>query len=351
MKAAILFGVALTAAVFIIPAVMVDRPVGELISSGAQLVLQSPHEGRADTSPQVPSAQVPEQTNTPVPQSVIDSGMSIRLLTPQGVETISLRDYLTGVVAAEMPVSFEPEALKCQAVTARTYVLYRVDKGGAHENADICSDSKHCSAYIPDGELREKWGSEYENNVAKIRMAVDGTDGMVIKCDGELIDAVFHSTSSGRTEAAVDVWGAERTYLQSVQSDGEESAPRYYGTLSLASERLRELILQKYPEADLSVPQAQWFSDVNRSESGGVTSLSVGGTAARGSEVRALLGLNSTNFNVTIDKGTFIFTTVGFGHGVGMSQYGANAMAKNGSTYKQILEHYYTGVNIEIITN
>ncbi|NLT40617.1 MAG: stage II sporulation protein D [Clostridiales bacterium] len=346
MKLSLVFGLALTAAAFLIPAIMVEKPQGDIMFAEVPAAVDEslPEDGSRQGETGEDGKQPLREE---VAHSVFDSNTVIRLQTDEGIISISLRDYLRGVLAAEMPVTFEPEALKAQAATARTYALYRVDRGGVHEGADVCTDYSHCSAYVSDELLREKWAGEYEEKAARIQTAVDETDGMVIKYGSELIDAVFHSTSSGRTEAAVDVWGTERPYLQSVPSRGEESAPRFSGSVEIPTGELRELLLGVIPLADLSVPVSQWFSDVVRSEAGSVKSIAVGGETVSGREIRALLGLNSANFTVTAGESKFIFTTVGYGHGVGMSQYGANYMAKTGSTYIEILEHYYSGVTVE----
>ena len=276
-----------------------------------------------------------------------DELITIRVQTDEGVVAMSLREYLPYVVAAEMPIYFEEEALKAQAVTARTYTLYRCGRGGAHPEADVCTNPSHCSAMLSKEQLLEKWGEDYEKNFALVVNAVDETDNMVVKYEGELIDAVFHSTSSGKTESSVDVWGAEREYLVSVESPGEEEAPRYSGTVEFSPNEIKTLLNSQIDGLDFSGEAKTWFSAPVRSEAGSVLNITVCGVSVKGSVIRTALGLNSSNFTVTYDGEKFTFTTLGYGHGVGMSQYGANAMASNGSSYTEILCHYYCGAAVE----
>lgn len=344
MKKAAMLGVLLTLIAFLIPALAVP------VTEGSAIPVK-PQPAPPEEMPEEPKAEASEPPKEEAPPEEVreskDSGRMIRLKTEQGINEITLRDYLVGVVAAEMPVSFSPEALKAQAVTARTYTLYRAERQTAHDDADVCSDYTHCSAWLSETELRNRWGGDFENNLAKIRNAVDETDSLVVEYEGELIDAVFHSTSSGRTEAAVDVWGSERPYLQSVQSPGEEQSARYYGSVEYTVDELRAKLSAAFPGAELSGSASAWFYDTERSAAGGVTALTVGGVRVKGSELRAALGLNSSNFSISPMENTVIITTVGYGHGVGMSQYGAEAMAQSGSGFAEILTHYYTGTEVK----
>jgi len=336
MKKAAIMGLILTLAAFILPI-----PAVSYRGSREKEETPPPSQVQINQEELPPEPELQEETKT-----YLDKSRLIQLKTDDGVETISLRDYLIGVVAAEMPASFSLEALKAQAVTARTYTLYRVERGTAHTDADVCGDFTHCSAYLSDARLRERWGTEYANYAEKISLAVDETDSLVVEYEGELIDAVFHSTSSGMTEAAVDVWGSERPYLHSVQSSGDTISARYYGSKTFSTAELKEILQELLPGADLSGTAADWFADLKRSEAGGVKTLTVGGVSTTGGQIRSALGLNSANFDVTPLGDTLVFTTVGYGHGVGMSQYGAEAMAQNGADFETILTHYYTGTAV-----
>ena len=262
---------------------------------------------------------------------------------------MSKGQYLREVVSAEMPASFEPEALKAQAVAARSYFEARslaYKKGGApaeHKGADICTDPTHCKAWISKDERMELWGDDAEKNWAKISDAVSSTAGEVIRYNGEIISAVFFSTSSGRTENSKDVWGGERAYLVSVESPGEENAPSFKSEKVISCDEFRALAAQNIEGVDFSQGMVE---NIVRSEAGGIISATIGGVAVKGTQIRTIYDLKSTNINFDITDTQVRFDVTGYGHGVGMSQYGANAMAKKGADYKTILTHYYTGVEV-----
>ena len=297
----------------------------------------------------------PTQTPAPdVPAASLSAGESdsahmVSLLLHGEVVTLSMYDYLQGVVAAEMPAEFEPEALKAQAVAARTFTLYR--QAGApmseHRGAQVCADSTHCKAYLSPEEAAARWGERAEACGEKIRAAVAATDGVALYYQDAPILAVFHSTSSGRTEAAGDVWTQDLPYLQSVESPGEEASPRYYGELTLTPEEFQAAVLSAWPEADLSGAVEDWCSQPVRSQGGAVTSMEIGGVTVTGGELRQVFSLQSANLTITPGEDAITITTLGYGHGVGLSQYGAQAMALAGADYAAILEHYYTGVTLE----
>lgn len=256
--------------------------------------------------------------------------------------------YLKCVVAAEMPADFEIEALKAQAVAARTYLYARMENATTnetHNGAVICTDSSHCQAYITEEERREKWGSGADKKWDKISRAVEETSGQIMTYNGEIISAVFHSTSSGNTEAAVDVWGNDVPYLQSVESVGDIESPKYYSELIVSEEEFKNTVSEKVSGVDWS---KGFVSDINRSQSGGIISLNVGGVNIKGSEFRNIFSLRSANVEITQEDGNVKMSVKGYGHGVGMSQYGANYMASQGSGYDEILKTYYKG--IEIVT-
>ena len=284
-----------------------------------------------------------------------DHTVNITVLTGGSVVSLPLDEYLVGVLAAEMPASFPVEALKAQAVAARTCCLYQLelyDKGTAipesHKGAQFCDDYTHCQAYLnQDDRKKQLWGNgdaaAYEKIVAA---AVHDTDGIIAIWEGHPIAAVFHSAAAEKTEAAVDVWGYSYPYLVSVSSPGGESSPRYYGTVTLTTAEFKQKVLAALPEADLSAPSNEWFKNSTRSEAGGVITVELGGVTVSGIWVRELLDLNSTNFKYKPTGDQVVFTTVGTGHGVGLSQYGARAMALNGSTFDQIIKWYYKGVTL-----
>ncbi len=257
-----------------------------------------------------------------------------------------MEEYLVGVVAAEMPASYETEALKAQAVAARTYTQYKKDHGGcsAHPGADICCQSNHCQAYLSPEEMAKNWGSKAAVNTQKIVDAVNTTTGEMIYYEGQEIQVFFHSSAGGRTENCENVYGKALPYLVSVDSEGEESSSRYYGEVSVSKDDFIKKMTAFSPS--IRFDNAPLIGEIKRFDSGRVQSMTVGNETFTGREIREIFALNSTNFTVKDDNG-ITFSTIGFGHGVGMSQTGANAMAKKGADYTQILTHYFTGVTVQ----
>ena len=264
---------------------------------------------------------------------------------------MKLSDYLVGVVAAEMPAAFEAEALKAQTTAARTYTLYQMAHGSGEKHsggADLCDDPLCCQAYLGEERLRENWGAAAEENLNKIAAAEEATDGYVILYGGEPILAVFHSSSAYGTEDAAAAWSASVPYLQRVESPEEEGdVPNYRSTVRFTAEEFRTLFSGAYPEGKLKGSCEKWIGEMVRDSSGYVLTLRVGDCTLRGVELRRMLGLRSASFDVEAEKDALTFTTLGYGHGVGMSQYGANALAAAGKSWEEILRWYYSGVSIE----
>lgn len=279
-------------------------------------------------SPCVPEVQIlaaaPERA-----VSLADERTTIRLLSGGEVTELSLHDYLIGVLLAEMPMDFEPEALKAQAVASRTYALH----SRKHDGADVCADSGCCQAW------REPQGDAFYE---KARAAVEATDGLVLRYGGELIDATFFSCSGGMTEDALAVWGAQVPYLRSVESPGEEQAAAFHSEAVFTPEEFAALL----PEAELTGDPAGWLGEVQKTSGGGVASMEIGDVCYTGTELRRIFSLRSTRFTLAYRDGGFCFDVLGSGHRVGLSQYGAQAMAQAGADYAEILRTYYTGVDI-----
>ena len=249
-----------------------------------------------------------------------------------------------------MPASFEPEALKAQTVAARTYTLSKMERTvEAHPDADVCTDITCCQAYISMENARANWGSQADAYEAKIREAVTATDGEAILYGGVPILAVFHSSSAGLTRAAGQVWQNDLPYLKPVDSpEAKETIPNYYSRVDFTPAALKEKLLAKIPSADLSGDRKSWLKNAVRDSAGSVETVEVGGVTVRGGTVRAALGLRSACFEWELQDGNFVFYVTGYGHGVGLSQYGADAMAESGADYQTILTHYYTGVTVEV---
>ncbi|NCB62094.1 MAG: stage II sporulation protein D [Clostridia bacterium] len=297
-----------------------------------------------------PAATLPPDPGlAPLPTAArADALCTVRIAMESGeVIPLTMEEYLWRVVAAEMPASFEPEALKAQAVAARTFAYSRMGNTiENHPDADLCTDSTCCQAYIDPDAAAVNWGEGADTFALKISAAVADTDGMVILYNGQPIEAVFHSSSAGRTLDAVEVWGNAVPYLTGVDSPEGEEVPNYHTAAVFTPEQFKSTFLDQYPDAKLSGDPAKWFGAVTHSSNGGVTTIEIGGVTVSGTSVRKLYSLRSTAFSVTADKTVVTFAVTGYGHGVGMSQYGANALAKEGKTYPEIVSWYYTGVTI-----
>lgn len=280
-----------------------------------------------------------------------DRGRAVRLKKADGtVEELTMADYLWGVVAAEMPASFEPEALKAQACAARTYTVTRQNSGSSkHPEADICADSSCCQAYVERSAAELRWGLNAEAYGQKIEEAVAETDGLGILYEDSPIQALFFSSAPGKTVDAVEVWGNPVAYLKSVDSPEGDEVPNYRSQVVLTAEEIKSKVLATYPGADLSGDPSGWFGKPNCNEGGTVSSILLGGVTLTGSQVRALFSLRSAAFTVSWDGTNFAFDVTGYGHGVGMSQYGANAMAEDGKNFQEILTWYYTGTTVDAL--
>ena len=292
------------------------------------------------------ASEQPEEPIHLLPPGEIDSARTLRVLDGDTVTEMSFSDYLQGVLRAEMPASFQEDALRAQAVAARTYTYYKMSSGGNHgDTADICTDHSCCQAFLGKDRAAENWGKNAERYEAKIENAVSATDGQVMLYGGAPILAVFHSSSAGETWNSGEVWAQDLPYLQSVSSPEGEGVPNYYSTVELTEAEFREKFLAARPEADLSGPASGWIRDPVM-DGVHVESVTIGGVSVSGPSVRSIFGLRSASFTAEAGDGKITFYVTGYGHGVGLSQYGANAMAEAGSTWREILEHYYTGVTI-----
>lgn len=231
------------------------------------------------------------------------------------VEEMSMEEYLVGVVSAEMPANFELEALKAQAVVARTYTAYKMFKGGKHDNANICDDSKCCQAWISKEDRFEKWNeADRENNWNKITTAVNETKGKIITYNGEPINAFFHSNSGGTTETVSNVWGGtDYPYLQSVETSGEDGYTQYSSSVTLSKEELLQKMKESYPNITINWNEEQPIQITEYTESGRVKTIKIGDTNISGVEARTIFGLKSAKFNVDVGE-TITFNVVGYGH-------------------------------------
>ncbi|HEU4964757.1 MAG TPA: stage II sporulation protein D [Bacilli bacterium] len=262
------------------------------------------------------------------------------------VVQMPLEEYVRGVVAAEMPVNFAPEALKAQAIAARTYVVRRLVLGAkTPEGADVTDDHRDFQAFSDADKLKVRWGdADYQRNLSKMNAAVNETRGEIALYDGQPIEALFFSTSSGKTENSEDYWGKAQPYLRSVESPWDEKSEKYTAKLEMPlSEFRRKLGIDAVVTATNAGTLIQ---PLERSVSDHIKSIKVGDKTFSGPQLRSLLGLRSTWFTWKVTGDTITFFTKGFGHGVGMSQYGAHFMALEGKKAEDIVRYYYSGVTI-----
>ena len=276
---------------------------------------------------------------------------TIKLLHTESaeIEELYLDDYLYGVVVAEMPASYELEALKAQAVVARTYTIYQIQmSSNKHESAHICDSYACCQGWISKEERFGKWEeSERESNWQKIEQAVNETVGKIITYEGQPINAFFHSNSGGVTESSVNIWGGvEYPYLKSVETSGEDAYSQYSSEVSFTKEELVNKIKETHSNIEIDWNSENPVEIQEYTDSGRVRTIKFGNISIAGTEARTILGLKSTNFVISYHDDKIIFSVTGYGHGVGMSQTGADSLAKQGIGYEDIIKHFYTGVEI-----
>ena len=264
------------------------------------------------------------------------------------VETLSgktlqadIKDYLTGVVAAEMPALYETEALKAQAVAAYTYYIWLKENA---DNADfsISGNSNVHQGYLTDEQMKEKWGNKYESYKKKIEDAVLSVMGECIIYEGQPIMAVYHAISSGKTLSAKTVWGEDLPYLQSVNAVGDKLSPDFEAAQAYTQAEMINLLSIKNKKGNL-------IEKIDTDENGYVTEITLGGKSFSGYEFSSLTSLRSPVFTAEYEEDGYVFSVIGYGHGVGMSQYSADYMARQGSSYKEILAHFYKGTYIDKI--
>ncbi|MCX8129830.1 MAG: stage II sporulation protein D [Clostridia bacterium] len=298
-----------------------------------------------------------EEKNFP---EIQQTGLKIKVYNSADdkVSEMPLEQYVKGVVAAEMPAEFGIEALKAQAVAARTYAVGRAKglyktEDKAHENADICTNSAHCQAWTDKKTAAKKWGILNTYRYwSKIERAVNETNGLILVYEDRIINPVFHANSGGKTENSEDVWeGKKEPYLRSVTSSGEVGAKDYRSELIITVDDFYDTLKKQYPELKVSKKNLPVnIKILGHTEGGRVRNLQIGNITVKGTSFRSLYGLKSANFEIE-EKGkdTLKITVTGHGHGVGMSQWGADYLAKSGGNFEEILKYYYTGVELQKI--
>ncbi len=267
------------------------------------------------------------------------------------IEKIDIEEYLYGVLSSEMPSTFDEEALKAQAIAARTYVIYKMENNitSGHKNSAVCTNSAHCQAYTSYEDLKKIKGEDWiKSDYVKVKKAVDDTKGQIVTYEKKAILPLYFSTSSGKTENSKDVFSTQYPYLVSVDSPYEENSPKYSTTYSIKKSKFIKYIKNIYPQINISLDKLdKEVSIVDRTDGGCVKIIEVGNVKISGTDMRKILNLNSANFTINYNNDEMNFTVKGYGHGVGMSQWGAEGMAKKGYKYYDILFHYFKGTDIK----
>lgn len=329
------------------------RKVAVTVVSFIFLILFVPYLAVALSSSQPlawpPLGQQPDETASTNAEPV--STITAYVAAEDKVIEMDFTEYIKGVVAAEMPASFGDEALKAQAVAARSYILTRMqgyERDGTppeHKGAMTCTDPTHCKAWISKETAYQRWGESADTYWQKISNNVEATCGIIMTYGGQPVNAVFHSTSSGQTENSKDVWGGDVPYLKSVASPGDALSPKYESSKQMSIEEFKKKIQSAYPEATWGDTDAL-IGNIVRSDAGGIITLELGGITIKATEFRTLFELSSTHIDFDIESDIITMNMKGNGHGVGMSQYGANYLASQGMGYEEILKTYYTGVEV-----
>jgi len=292
------------------------------------------------------AVETEETSTTKTNEMMTIDEVSVFRSSSETIEEVPLEDYIVGVVSSEMPASYEMEALKAQALTARTYLIRQILDGNdinLPDGADV-ADTVLYQVYKNDEELKELWGNDYQWKISRIQKAVMETEGEVITYEKEPITATFFSTSNGYTENSEEYWENEIPYLRSVESPWDTESPRYKGEKHLTIDEFQQKLNVKLADGEVG-------NILARTTGGRVAKVDIGGKSFTGREVRDVLELDSSDFDWQRHGDNVVIETRGWGHGVGMSQYGADYMAKSGKSYQEIIEHYYYNVHIEEATS
>lgn len=319
------------------PSIVVDNKIDTAVNNSNSVDVvnnESVSEPVANTTASESINTVSEPEVVEQVQEEVDNNIYVSVRRSDGrVVSLELEDYVTGVVGAEMPALFSSEALKAQAVIARTYALK------ANSMGQVLSDNESTQSYKDNGELASLWGGSYSSYYSKIKDAVNSTKGVYLTYNGNYIEAVYHSTSNGRTEDSSNVWGNSYPYLVSVDSVYDNTNPSFSISKSFSYSDLSSKL-------GIGVNSSSEFNILGYTSGGRVSSISIDGNQFSGVSFRSMLGLRSADFDIVKNDDGVVITTRGYGHGVGMSQYGANGMGKAGYSYQDILLHYYPGVSL-----
>lgn len=325
----------------LIPAMMISPKTSAQQKSADIETTEAPDSMNATEQPDISDADIPA-----------DQIYHVLDVASNEILEVPVRDYIIGAVGAEMPVSFETEALKAQAVAAHTYAERQVilaENRSDLQGADFSNDASQYQAFYTKEQLQELYGENFPTYYQKISDAVDAVLPEILFYENEPIIAAFHAMSSGKTESAQNVWGSDIAYLQSVDSSSDTSAPKYQQSISYSPEQVQELLTSAHTGLVLGTDTEHWFGEPTYSDAETVMQIPVGTSIFTGQELRTIFSLRSASFEITYQDKTFTFTTKGYGHSVGMSQYGANAMALQGSNYRDILAYYYPNTILKTV--
>lgn len=287
----------------------------------------------------------------------IKDTIKIKITSTGEIKELTVNEYLKGVLPSEMPPEYDMEALKAQAVVARTYLYQKISAGG-HGDVDICDKPSHCQAYYTTEQILKIWErskgwdlNTRELHAKKVTEAVESTENIVVTYKGEYIRAYFHACSGGKTENVSNIWGKQKIpYLVSVESLGEEAYKNYNSKVKLSvSELQAKLNAETTIKCSIDINRGDVVKVLSYTDTGRVDKVEIGGVIYTAEKLRTLLGLRSTNFKVEYENEQVTFNVIGNGHGVGMSQVGANYYASKGYSFDEIITHYYTGVDVTYI--
>lgn len=350
MKFYSLIAAVLLFAAFLIPLSFTGTPLP--FANAAAAPAASPRDGQAAAAATMPSPSQP-----PFPYYEGEKAGDVLRVLDKGsgkVLTVSWQEYIRGAVCAEMPPSFHPEALKAQAVAAHTFALYnrlhqQDSPDPALKGADIAADVSAFAGFITEKQARERFGEQFDLYWNKICKAADAVQNYILVYEDEPIVAAYHSVSTGFTEDASNVWSGWAPYLRPVESAGDILSPGFESTVAFTTAAARERLLAQYPQMKLEGKPEAWFGEIERSDSGYVTAIQAGGEKLHGKDIRRVFELRSTAFTMEFTADSIRFIVTGYGHGVGLSQYGADYMARQGSSFDEILTHYYSGTRLAVV--
>ncbi|MBW7571579.1 stage II sporulation protein D [Caproiciproducens faecalis] len=356
MKGKTLLGLLLFFLMFLIPFLSLGAKIPDKTDKPSSKAASSVPPQKQNQSQEKPQSQPTSQT----PQSTAPAAQGtaqFKILDAKSSQilTVDDRSFLYGAIATEMSPESSPEALKAQGVAAYTYYSRlreqeRTTPTAALKGADFSADTQGWQIYVTNAQMQERWGTNFNEYYNKLTQVVNAVYGQVLKSGDDLADATYYAISSGNTETSEDIWGGKRSYLVSVASPGDVFSSGYQTTVTLSADQFKAAALKVAPKANLGADAAKWVGSIARTTAGSVKTIEIGGVSVTGNDARNAFNLRSANFTVSCKNNTFTFVVKGYGHGVGMSQVGAQYMASQGSDYKQILAWYYPTTTLTTVS-